>query len=198
MRLPRCRIMASVHLPVIVDGAVRGLISIRDVLNHRAQSFESDIVTLTQAAAEVRLAKEEGEISDRAKTEFLANMSHELKTPLNAVIGFSKLMAAETLGPIGTPQYKEYAEQIRDSGLYLVDIVNDILDVSHLEANTVEADENNIHIEDAVVSGLRLVADRARESEISLSVALPPDLPCLLPTARNTKGPGWVSPSSTP
>jgi signal transduction histidine kinase len=179
--------MASVHLPVIVDGAVRGLISIRDVLNHRAQSLESNIVALTQAAAEVRLAKEEGEIFDRAKTEFLANISHELKTPLNAVIGFSELMAAETLGPIGTPQYKEYAEQIRDSGLYLVDIVNDILDVSHLEANTVEADDNDIHIEDAVVSGLHLVADRARESEISLSVALPPDLPVLVADSRKFK-----------
>jgi signal transduction histidine kinase len=147
-------------------------------------------VALTQAAAEVRLAKEEGEIFDRAKTEFLANISHELKTPLNAVIGFSELMAAETLGPIGTPQYKEYAEQIRDSGLYLVDIVNDILDVSHLEANTVEADENDIHIEDAVVSGLRLVADRARESEISLSVALPPDLPVLVADSQKHEGTG--------
>ena len=144
-------------------------------------------MALTQAAAEVRLAKEEGEISDRAKIEFLANMSHELKTPLNTVIGFSELMAAEALGPIGTPQNKEDAEQIRDSGRYLVDIVNDILDVSRLEANTVEADDNDIHIEDAVVSGLRLVADRARESEISLSVALPPDLPVLVADSRMFK-----------
>lgn len=175
------------HLPVVVDDAVLGLISIRDVLNHRAQSLESDIVALTQAAAEVRLAKEEAEISDRAKTEFLANMSHELKTPLNAVIGFSELMAAEAFGPIGTPKYKAYAEEIRDSGRHLVDIVNDILDVSRLEANTVEADDNDIHIEDAIASGLRLVADRARESEISLSVALPPDLPVLVADTRMFK-----------
>ncbi len=102
-------------------------------------------MALTQAAAEVRLAKEEGEIFDRAKTEFLANISHELKTPLNAVIGFSELMAAETLGPIGTPQYKEYAEQIRDSGLYLVDIVNDLskepwIVKCHLGANQLSLD----------------------------------------------------------
>lgn len=175
------------HLPVVKDGNILGLISIRDILEHRAQSLESDIASLIQAAEEVRRAKEKAEISDRAKTDFLSNMSHELKTPLNAVIGFSELMAGEVLGPIGTPQYREYAQEICDSGRHLAKIVNDILDVSRLEANAVEAQDDRIRIEPLVESSLRLVADRARESEISLTVSMPPDLPVLIADRRMMK-----------
>jgi signal transduction histidine kinase len=175
------------HLPVIGNDGIAGLISIRDILNHRAQSLESDIESLTVAAEEVRQAKEKAEISDRAKTDFLANMSHELKTPLNAVIGFSEMMAGEVLGPIGTPQYREYAQEICDSGRHLVEIVNDILDVSRLEANAVEVQDHHIRIENIVASSLRLVADRARESDILLSVSVPSDLPLLIADQRMIK-----------
>lgn len=175
------------HLPVIEDNGVAGLISIRDILNHRAQSLESDIASLTLAAEEVRQAKEKAEISDRAKTEFLANMSHELKTPLNAVIGFSEMMAKEALGPIGTPQYKQYAQEICDSGHHLAEIVNDILDLSRLEANAVEVHDERIRIEHIVASSLRLVADRARESDILLSVMIPSDCPMLIADQRMLK-----------
>lgn len=175
------------HLPVIGNDGIVGLISIRDILNHRAQSLESDIASLTLAAEEVRQAKEKAEISDRAKTEFLANMSHELKTPLNAVIGFSEMMAGEVLGPIGTPQYREYAQEICASGRHLAEIVNDILDVSRLEANAVEVQDQHIRIEHIVASSLRLVTDRARESDILLSVSVPSDLPLLIADQRMIK-----------
>ena len=92
-------------------------------------------------------AKARAEIANRTKTEFLANMSHELRTPLNAIIGFSELLKGQMLGPVGNPTYVEYARDIHQSAQHLLQIINDILDLSKVEAGKIELDERAIDVQ---------------------------------------------------
>jgi two-component system, cell cycle sensor histidine kinase PleC len=124
-------------------------------------------------------AKDEAELASRSKTEFLANMSHELRTPLNAIIGFSQVMADEIMGPLGSQRYVGYARDICSSAQHLLGIINDILDVSKLEAGKVELDEEEIEIAAVVRDVLQLVGERARALEIGVDIDLAPDLPPL-------------------
>ncbi|WP_308911949.1 PAS domain-containing sensor histidine kinase [Pseudokordiimonas caeni] len=90
-------------------------------------------------AQELARSRDTAEIANRAKSEFLANMSHELRTPLNAILGFSEILAEQMLGPIGMARYAEYARDIHNSGTHLLSIINDILDLSKVEAGRLEA-----------------------------------------------------------
>ncbi|HCS69635.1 MAG TPA: hypothetical protein DIW51_06655, partial [Rhodospirillaceae bacterium] len=94
----------------------------------------SDIRKEVEAKQEITRAREQAEMSNRAKSEFLAHMSHELRTPLNGIIGFSEMMKKELLGPLGQLKYKEYAADISDAGTHLLDLLNEILDLSRIEA----------------------------------------------------------------
>jgi signal transduction histidine kinase len=132
-------------------------------------------------------AKEKAELASRAKSEFLANMSHELRTPLNAIIGFSELMRTEALGPIGTPAYKGYAGDIHESGVHLLDLINDILDLSKIEAGTVELHDERIEPARVVASCLRIIKERAELGEVTLVNTVPDDLPLLLADERLLK-----------
>ena len=84
---------------------------------------------LAELADKYASEKTRAEAANRSKSEFLANMSHELRTPLNAVIGFSEIMSQNIFGPLGSPKYDEYASDIRKSGQFLLDVINDILDM---------------------------------------------------------------------
>jgi signal transduction histidine kinase len=117
--------------------------------------------------------------ANRAKSEFIANMSHELRTPLNAVIGFSTMIKDQVMGPLGSPRYAEYAADILSSGTHLLGIVNDILDVSKIEAGKLEISEELIEIEPIAASCLRFVSRHAEERRIKLVSAVPADLPAL-------------------
>ena len=135
-------------------------------------------VTERKAADEaMRLAKEQADIANRAKTEFLANMSHELRTPLNAVIGFSEIIMKEMFGPAGRPEYVEYAHDIYDSGRLLLELINDILDMSKIEAGKKELQDSVIDIGRVMLSSVRLVHPRAELGRIAIEVDLPLDLP---------------------
>jgi len=113
-------------------------------------------------------AKEEAELSNRAKSEFLAGMSHELRTPLNAIIGFSEVMNKESLGPVGSPRYREYAGDIHASGKHLLALINDILDISKIEAHKVELDEEEVELAGIVRSCLTMIKERAHAGGIAL------------------------------
>jgi hypothetical protein len=134
---------------------------------------------LAGALEAMRAAKEEAEIADIAKSEFLANMSHELRTPLNAVLGFSELLLREPFGPLGNDQYRGYARDIHDSGSHLLNIINDILDLSKAAAGKLELVEDWFDAGGAVNSVCRLIRARADNGKIALVVNTLPDVTIL-------------------
>ncbi|HEX2113063.1 MAG TPA: ATP-binding protein [Alphaproteobacteria bacterium] len=134
---------------------------------------------LAEAVSAARAACAQAEEANRAKSEFLANMSHELRTPLNAVIGFSALIDKQIKGPVGHEAYREYARDINRSGEHLLDIINDILDLSKVEAGKLELHEEQIAIASVFRSCVRIVEPRAKEAGLSLNVLAPLTIPPL-------------------
>ena len=110
--------------------------------------------------------------ANNAKSQFLAAMSHELRTPLNAVIGFSEMLANETFGPLGNEKYKEYIGDIRTSGVHLLSLINDILDLSRLDAGQMEITNEDVDLTEAVAQSLKIVHGRAREANIRILTAV--------------------------
>jgi PAS domain S-box-containing protein len=146
-----------------------------------------DITERKHAERDLIGAKETAEIANRSKTEFLANMSHELRTPLNAIIGFSQVMAGEMLGPITTKKYVGYARDIAASAEHLLGIINDILDVSKLEAGKLDLVEEPIDLPKTIRDLLRLVEQKARAGEVRTVLQLDRDLPPLRGDIRKVK-----------
>lgn len=131
-----------------------------------------DVTERTRYMRELRESKKAAEAANRAKSEFLANVSHELRTPLNAIIGFSEILRDEMLGPIGTAKYAEYAADIHSSGTHLLDIINDILDLSKLEAGKVELRKSVFPLRDVVASCLTLIRERAQTAGLEIETDL--------------------------
>jgi PAS domain S-box-containing protein len=136
-----------------------------------------DITSRRETVARLKQAKTEAELANRSKSEFLANMSHELRTPLNAIIGFSELMQNEPFGPLGDEQYKTYAKDICESGTHLLSLINDILDLSKIEAGKLELNEERVDVARAVGVCRRIVDVRAQEAGLALHTRLNQDLP---------------------
>ncbi len=124
------------------------------------------------AREEALVARDASEKANRAKSMFLANMSHELRTPLNAVIGFAELMQAETFGPLGNTRYTEYTGMIQSAGRHLLDLINDILDMSKIEAGKMDLDRDTIPVAVLVSDCVGLMSERAQQGHIDLSTDL--------------------------
>jgi PAS domain S-box-containing protein len=147
----------------------------------------SDISELKRRQQELVRAKEEAELASRSKSEFLANMSHELRTPLNAVIGFAQMMESELFGPLGHKNYCNYAADIRRSGEHLLGVINDILDMARIEAGKAELNEEVVDLDVIADTATRLIAQRAAEGGVTVTLSLPSGLPALMADARLVK-----------
>jgi two-component system cell cycle sensor histidine kinase PleC len=132
---------------------------------------------LTDLAQKYQEEKMRAESANTAKSEFLANMSHELRTPLNAINGFSEIMVHEMFGPLGDRRYKEYAQDILGSGQHLLALINDILDMSKIEAGKMSLSLDWMDIGDVVDDVARLMRNRADAANLVLGTSLPPGLP---------------------
>ncbi|HEV2548088.1 MAG TPA: ATP-binding protein [Stellaceae bacterium] len=129
--------------------------------------------------SDLRSARDAAEEASRIKSQFLANMSHELRTPLNAIIGFSDIVRNQLFGPLGNPRYEHYLSDIHQSGHHLLRLVNDILDISKLEAGAMEISESEVALEDIVVDSINLVSTQAATHGVSVIVDLPERVPRL-------------------
>jgi len=119
------------------------------------------------------------EAANKAKSEFLSNMSHELRTPLNAIIGFSEIIKDQAFGPVAQPRYIEYANDIFESGRSLLQLINDILDLSKVEAGKMELQRTFVDVGDALSRCMRLIKERATKSRVVLETAFDPSVPLL-------------------
>jgi PAS domain S-box-containing protein len=147
----------------------------------------TDITELTRREESLRSAKEAAEVASRAKSHFLANMSHELRTPLNAIIGFTDVMRMGLLGPVENPEYRAYVGDIHGSAQRLLEVINDILDMSRIETGEVELHEAACNIEELFESAQRIVHTRVEARGIKLSVDLSPRLPRVHADKRKMK-----------
>ena len=124
---------------------------------------------MVELAESYQKEKIRAEEANQSKSEFLANMSHELRTPLNAINGFSDIMKKEMFGPLGDPRYKEYVSDILFSGQHLLSLINDILDMSKIEAGKMNLNPEELNIEDMIEQVIRIVRGRAEENNLTLS-----------------------------
>jgi two-component system cell cycle sensor histidine kinase PleC len=155
-------IMAA--LCVVVMAMVAGI-----VLNINKMGEQNITLSRAQSGLVERLTR-----ANAAKSEFLANMSHELRTPLNAIIGFSDVMRQELIGPVGTPAYKGYLDDIHFSGNHLLSLINDILDLSKIEAGKFELQDSDFDFCDLIEETGRLIRVRAIEDDIRIVNDVPP------------------------
>lgn len=133
-----------------------------------------DVTEREQVEVDLRTAKEEAEHASQAKSEFLAHMSHDLRTPLNSILGFSEAMEKDMFGPIGDPRYHDYADMIHRSGRHLLDMINDILDLSRIENDEYILDETVLDMRDEVAAAIRRCAPSPADtptSTVSANVA---------------------------
>ncbi|MBO9122749.1 PAS domain-containing sensor histidine kinase [Rhizobium sp. 16-488-2b] len=146
-----------------------------------------DITQWKRTEDELRGAKSAAETANAHKTDFLARVSHEIRTPLNAIIGFSDMMAGERFGPIGHPRYVEYANDIGRSGRHVLDIVNDLLDISKIEAGEMDLDFDSINLNEAISEAVALLQPQANSQRVIIRTALSHAVPDVVADLRSIK-----------
>lgn len=150
------------------------------LVEERTAELQSELTMRELIEKSLIGAKKEADEASRSKSEFLANMSHELRTPLNSIIGFSDVLKMEMFGKLGDPKYKDYAGDINRSGTHLLELINEILDVSKIEAGALSLDEQSFDLTQTVDECIAMVAERARLAELEITSAFSDTLPHLI------------------
>ena len=152
------------HEQKLVDNDLRLRATVIDLQRSRA-ALERQALELADLAEKYQREKTRAEEANQTKSKFLANMSHELRTPLNAIIGFSEIMESGMFGALGSEKYQEYCHDILTSGHYLLEVINDILDMSKIEAGRMKLDMEPLDLSKTLAESLRVVSGRARGQE---------------------------------
>lgn len=162
---------ANVHISPIrdTDGAITHFVALHENITERKA-----------AETAMRDARRAAELANKAKTDIMANMSHELRTPLNAIIGFSETMKHSVFGPLGSPQYMEYADYIHSSGTHLLQLINDILDVSSVDAGKLRLKEEPSDVAELCAAAARIVSPKAAETGVAIHPIATRNLPLLM------------------
>jgi signal transduction histidine kinase len=147
-----------------------------DKLRQLVRHLNDEILQRTAAEEDLLEAKNRAEISNRSKSQFLANMSHELRTPLNAILGFADMMKMEVLGPLGNNSYREYARDIHTSGLNLLSILSDLLDMARIETGKVTLSESEFDVAETIRDCLKTYRDDAKASRKRLVIDAEPTI----------------------
>lgn len=153
-------VLIAILLPVAA--AVTERTKLRDNLAAALSREEKINLALRESERRYREMAEREQSASKAKSEFLANMSHELRTPLNAILGFSEVIKAELYGPLGHDKYREYADDVHRSGAHLLDLINDVLDLSKIDAGKMEIKETRFEVATLVDEAVLLLCDKAR------------------------------------
>ena len=143
------------------------------VIRHERTNTHLLLAAVDERTRELRIERDRSDAANRTKSEFLANMSHELRSPLNAIIGFSETMRMKVFGELGDPKYSEYTEDIHASGSHLLELIDDILDLSVIEAGAVVLDESYIDVAKLVRAMIAMVRPRVERAGVKMSVNLP-------------------------
>lgn len=146
-----------------------------------------DITQWKKAEEELINAKREAEKASSAKSDFLAKISHEIRTPLNSIIGFSEVMIEERFGPIGNERYKQYLKDINTSGAHVVSLLNDLLDLSKIEAGRMELNFTRVELNAEVQQCVALMQPQANRERIIIRTSLAPHLPPVVADARSIR-----------
>src|SRR5690606_39179470 len=159
------------HQEKLVDSERRLMATIHDLSVARKSEGERsrELVDLNRKYMK---ETERAEQANRAKSEFLANMSHELRTPLNAIIGFSEMMQSSIFGALGSPQYEEYVKDIHGAGMHLLNVINDILDMSKIEAGQFSVEREEIDFSPLISETVRVVSLQAGQKEITVDTQI--------------------------
>jgi PAS domain S-box-containing protein len=146
-----------------------------------------DITQWKRAEEELLEAKRKAEQSSSAKSDFLAKISHEIRTPLNAIIGFADVMREERFGPVGNDRYREYLKDIQTSGAHLVSLINDLLDLSKIEAGKVDLSFAGVELNDIARQCMAIMQTQANRERIIIRTSLFPDLPQVVADVRSIR-----------
>ena len=169
--------------PVLNElGDITNFIAIKNDVTDRIRSEEE----IKQKNAELEKARLSAESANRAKSEFLANMSHELRTPLNAIMGFSEVLLNDMAGPVADNQ-KEYINDILESGKHLLSLINDILDLSKIEAGKMELELSEVPLNDLIEGSLYMIREKAIKHRINLQTDLQEDIGLVTVDERKIK-----------
>jgi len=155
-----------------------------DEIGKMAKSLSVFVETLRRQEGALQSARNEAVAANRAKTQFLANMSHELRTPLNAILGFSEIIRSGAMGPSQPARYGEYANDIHESGRYLLDLINDILDLAKIEEGKTEVREGPVSVAGCVDDAIRLINQEAEDAHITIDTDIPITIPSLRADSR--------------